>query len=200
MTIPINFKLPELDKASTPEQMSSYIQDLTYELQNMYEKTAQNVNGVFRNSADLDGSEWIPTVFGGTVEGSPQYTFQQAYVLRAGLMVDYWFAVSWIEVGGASGNLRIKLPYKVSPPFAGSSGAPGDFFGWGGSLESGSANAPGASGLNFAGGTSINCKAAMGLTFASVISSGSLLASTALNISRNVYINGHIRYIGLEDE
>lgn len=114
MTLPINYKLPELNKDKSPEETTSYLQDLTYELQNMYEKTAQNVNGVFRSSLEVDGSQFIPTLAGNATPATFTYTRQAAYVLRQGIMVDFWFDISWTSIGAGTGALVLNLPYRVT--------------------------------------------------------------------------------------
>ena len=184
MTLPINYKLPELNKDDSPEQTTSYLQDLTYELQNMYEKTAQNVNGVFRNSLDVDGSQYIPTLAGSTVAGTFTYSRQEAYVLRQGLMTDVWFDVIWSSVGGGTGQLRLDLPYKITRHA-------GIFFT--GECFMNQAPFPvGATALVLLGLTN---------TFQTTFQAyGSGIDTSAINVYGAGRVGGHLRYIGIEDE
>lgn len=184
MTLPINYKFPELNEAKSPEQVTSYLQDLNYELQNMYEKTAQNVNGVFRSDLDVDGSQYKPTLRGGTVQGTFTYTRQAAYVLRQGIMVDVWFDVSWTSSGTASGQLYLDLPYKVTQhPFL---------------FMTGSCFINGAS---FGSGrTAAVCCAVTNTYLLSFQLYGSGTTTDPLAVYGSGRVGGHTRYIGVEDE
>jgi len=114
MTLPINFKLPELNDAQSPEQITSYLQDLNFELQNMYDQTAQNVNGFIRSYADVDGSEWIPTISSTGTTGTIGYTLQSGFSRRSGIMTEIWFDIAWESIGGSTGTVYVELPYKSS--------------------------------------------------------------------------------------
>jgi len=185
MTLPINYKLPELNKDQSPEQTTSYLQDLTYELQNMYEKTAQNVNGVFRNSLDVDGSEYIPTLAGSTNAGSYTYNRQGSYVLRQGLMTDVWFDVGWTASGGASGQLRLNLPYRQAKQ--------GQIF-FVGTCFMNQAPFP-------VGATQAVILGVTGTFQASFQAFGSGTDTSAISAySGRGRVGGHLRYIGVEDE
>lgn len=184
MTLPINYKLPEINEATSPEQMTSYLQDLTFELQNMYEKTAQNVNGVFRNNSDVDGSEYIPTLVGSTSDGTFTYSRQAAYVLRQGLMTDVWFDIIWSAQVGATGQLRLVLPYKITRH--------GGLFFTGTCFTNQATFPAGATGLVLLGVTD---------TYqASIQAYGSGIDTSAINVYGSGRVGGYIRYIGVEDE
>ena len=184
MTLPINYKLPQLDKAATPEQVTSYIQDLTYELQNMYEQTTQNVNGTFRNNLDVDGSEWVPILKPSGISGTITYTDQTGWVLRQGIMTDVWFTINWTGIGTSTGNLFVDLPYKVTKtkvnPFIGTATTGRQTFQ-----------------VGHTGIVSI----ALPDSYLMVISSyGSGVAAGTVPLAAPGFVAGHVRYIGVEDE
>ena len=122
MTLPTDIILPLPRDYKNEDNPDKYTQDLVFELQNMYEQIANNVNGFIRNNADVDSSQWIPTISGTTGAGSTTYTNQIGWVLRQGIMVDVWGDLSW-SATTASGNLFIDLPYIVTKsseiPFVG---------------------------------------------------------------------------------
>lgn len=184
MTLPTNYKLPELIKEQSPEQTSSYLQDLIFELQNMYEETAEHVNGVFRNSDDVDGSAYIPTLEGSVIAGTFQYTHKSSYVLRQGLMSDVWYSVGWTSSGTATGNLCLVLPYKVVKKsnmlWTGSCFLENAIFG--------------------AGRTSVVCAATSDSYKLNFESYGSGVTKNIINVYGSGSVTGHIRYIGVADE
>jgi len=184
MTLPINYKLPEINDVKSPEQMTSYLQDLNYELQNMYEQTAQNVNGVFRNHLDVDGSQYIPTLAGSSTAGSFTYTRQGAYVLRQGLMTDVWFEVRWSSAGGATGQLRLNLPYRQTKI--------SDLF-FVGSCYMNQAPFP-------VGATQAVILGIAGTYQITFQAYGTGIDTSAINVYGSGAVGGHIRYIGVEDE
>jgi len=184
MTLPINYKLPELNEAKDPAQLTSYLQDLNFELQNMYQQTVQNVNGVFRNHLDVDGSEYVPTLAGSTTAGSFTYTRQGAYVLRQGLMTDVWFEVRWSSSGGAAGQLRLNLPYRQT--------SISDLF-FVGTCYMNQAPFP-------AGATQAVVLSVTGSYQASFQAFGSGIDTSAINVYGSGAVGGHLRYIGVEDE
>lgn len=193
MTLPINYKLPELNDAKSPEQMTSYLQDLTYELQNMYEQTAQNVNGVFRNSGDVDGSEWIPTIYGSTSAGNITYTKQVGWALRQGILTEIWFDIEWTSIGGAAGSINIDIPYKVIPNPAFAGGFPPQPFN----------GAAFTSKLNYmtAGQTAVTISPIPNTFYAHIVAYGTgALNASAVPIQSNGRVAGSVRYIGVEDE
>jgi hypothetical protein len=184
MTLPTNYKLPELNKDQSPEQTTSYLQDLTYELQNMYETTAQNVNGVIRNSEDVDGSEWIPTLNGSTTKGTFTYSQRMGWVIRTGIITEVSFDIYWTDAGTATGLLYVELPYKVTKslllPFFGAALSNTVAFG--------------------AGYTQIGTSA-LPSTFKGVFTlTGTGVISTFLQVQGSGRVAGQLRYIGVEDE
>ena len=184
MTLPITYTLPQLNETESPEQVTSYLHDLNYELQNMYQQTAQNVNGYFRNNFDVDGSQYIPTLKGFTTPGTFTYTRQAAYVYRQGLMVDVWYNVIWTSIGGATGELRLNLPYKSNPH-------PTLFFTGVCYMD----NADFGPGRTYAIGATVNDT--FDLSFQGY---GPLVTTAAINVYPNGRVGGHVRYIGVEDE
>ena len=117
MTLPTEWIFPlneERLHSRNVQDIGDYVEELVTTLTAMYSQVSQAVNG--------DIKEFIPQVFGLTTPGVGTYSIQDGWVLRQGLMVDVWFAVSWTAHTG-SGQAYIQLPYKVknslSEPFAG---------------------------------------------------------------------------------
>ena len=73
MSLPSNITLPLRVNYQSDEDMDRYLRDLVYELQGMYENLTDNINGFIRNNADIDQSQWLPTL-NGTVAGTFTYT------------------------------------------------------------------------------------------------------------------------------
>lgn len=122
MTLPTDMKFPKYIDYEDEDDPSLYLNDLTISLQDMYEKIAQNVNGTFRNSFDVDSSPWTPVLKGTTAEGTFTYGNQYGLSLRQGILTEIWGDVSWTATT-ATGNLYVELPYLVSKssgiPFVG---------------------------------------------------------------------------------
>lgn len=120
MSLPENIIFP-LRSSSDDSPENKYLTDLIYELTNMYERIAENVNGSIRNNADVTGAKWTPTLQGST-SGSFTYSSQIGWSLRQGLFSNVWFDITW-SATTASGNLYVELPYKVTKssqtPFVG---------------------------------------------------------------------------------
>lgn len=188
MSLPITRTLPTVPDLQDMEQVQKYLQDLHFELQDMYQTQTQNINGFFRNNADVDGSEWLPTVEGTVVAGSPTYNWQIGNVLRQGLLTFCWFNVNWTTLGGASGNIRLNLPYKVAKPTTSVAGV-NSFIG-----NAGSGN------LNWSGRTSFGCIALADTYKLRFVGYGSGTSTTDIPIGPNAFVNGAIVYIGVEDE
>ena len=110
MTLPTNIILPE--PTDFQDNPNLYVDNLVNKLEDMYESISINVNGIYRNNIDLDGSSWIPTLSGSTSAGSYTYTKQVAWVFRQGLLNDVWASISW-SATTATGQLLINLPYEV---------------------------------------------------------------------------------------
>jgi hypothetical protein len=95
---------------------------LTSDLERMYEKIAESVNGQTRADTDIGSLQYLPVIMGTTVNGTGTYTSQTGWAFRQGLLVDAWFDITWTAHTGA-GNLSISLPYECSAsanrPFVG---------------------------------------------------------------------------------
>jgi hypothetical protein len=121
MTLPSNIILPLRRDYQNDEDMDRYFKDLVYELQDMYESIAGNVNGSIRNYADVDQSKWVPTL-NGTVAGDFIYTQQVGWSIRQGIYTEIFFDIIW-SATTSSGNLYVELPYLVTTsdgmPFVG---------------------------------------------------------------------------------
>jgi len=106
MTIPSDIIYPfrpEEITSAKPEELSKYVRDLVFTMSRTYQDTAEAVNGNIR--------DFTPTVVGLTTAGTGTYSYQSGIYLRQGLLVDYWFDVSWTAHTGA-GNLGVGLPYQ----------------------------------------------------------------------------------------
>lgn len=181
MTLPtdIFFQKPE-DFENDPKK---FLNDFIFQLQSMYEQIAQNVNGTIRNYADVDSSEWIPTLAGTSSAGSFTYVNQYGWVLRQGIMTDVFFDVSW-SASTATGSLYLELPYIVTK----SAGKP-----FVGPIQS--------STLNYgAGFTVLNCNAIPSSYHLEIWKSGTTVATSRLAVPSVGQILGHCRYIGVSDE
>lgn len=117
MTLPTEIIFPlseERLNSADPREIGSYVRDLVRSLTTMYQELSQSTNGDIR--------EFHPKITGDTTPGSGTYTNQDGWYLRKGLMVDYWFGLSWTAHTGV-GHAYIELPYKVKkttyPPFVG---------------------------------------------------------------------------------
>lgn len=183
MTLLSNIDLPLRRDYPDPEDQDRYLDDLVDELQKMYEKTAENVNGSIRNYADVDQTKWTPEIATDGVNGTIVYKWQYGWVLRQGIITDVWMDVAWSSIGTSTGRLYVNLPYRVT---------------LGGNLEF-----PGVcqmSDFNF-GPYSYYCLNARPNTYRCELWGCSSLSSTVWeSIQGNGQIIGHIRYIGVEDE
>jgi len=115
MTLPITRILPTIPNFESLEESQKYLNDLTFELKDMYNETAEHVNGTFRSSLETDGSEWVPAIRGDIIPGDVTYGNRIGFVLRQGIMTEIWFDVEWTTIGGATGPLSLDLPYLVGP-------------------------------------------------------------------------------------
>ena len=112
MSLPTSIDLPLRVDYQDEKDTERYQRDLVYELQGMYENIAENVNGTIRNNADVDGSQWKPTVQG-TVAGVFTYSRQVGWSVRQGILTKIFFDVEW-PATTATGNFYVELPYKVT--------------------------------------------------------------------------------------
>ncbi len=112
MTIPSTTILPLHSERIKEggEELDKYLRELIFSLQRQYEDVAQAVNGDIRSDVDIGSRQYIPTVSGSSTEGSGTYDHQVGWVLRQGLLVDYWFDIKWTAHTG-TGNLIVDLPY-----------------------------------------------------------------------------------------
>lgn len=112
MTLPTTSTVPvHSDKIKEGgDDLEGYIQDVVSTMKNQYEDIANSVNGDFRTSAEEGRRQFTPTVRGSSTQGAGTYTTQNAWVLRKGIMVDFWFRITWTGHTGA-GTLQIDLPY-----------------------------------------------------------------------------------------
>jgi hypothetical protein len=112
MTLPTSIDLPLRVDYQSDEDIDRYLKDLVYELQEMYERITENVNGSIRNYADTDQTQWVPTL-NGTVSGTFTYTQQVGWSIRQGIYTEIFADISWSSTT-AAGNLYIELPYNVT--------------------------------------------------------------------------------------
>ena len=112
MSLPTNITLPLRVDGKSEQDMDRYLRDLVYELQDMYESLTGNINGFIRNNADIDQSQWLPTL-NGTVAGTFTYTRQVGWSIRRGIYTEIFADVEWTATT-AGGNLYLELPYIVT--------------------------------------------------------------------------------------
>ena len=182
MTLPTNIDLPLRVNYQDQEDIDRYIRDLVFELQTMYEKIAQNVNGFIRNNAETDQAQWKPTL-AGTVAGDFTYTQQIGWSIRQGIYTQLFFDISW-SATTATGSLYLELPYKVTissqTPFVGA-------------LQ--------PSSINFgAGYTNLVINAIPNTYRGEIWKTGSGVATANLSVVGSGRIAGSVFFIGLEDE
>ena len=183
MTLPTDYIFPlprDYQNSSNPD---AYANDLVFDLQNMYNLIANNVNGAIRNYADVDSSEWIPTINGTGGTGVTTYTHQIGWVFRQGIMTDVWFDIEW-TASTAAGNLFIDLPYIVTKsnekPFVGVLQTSTIVYG--------------------AGKTVLTCNAIPDTYRLEIWSSGSGVVMSNVAVVGAATLIGHCRYIGISDE
>lgn len=180
MTLPTDIFFTSVD--AFDDDPKKYLNDLMYQLQDMYQQISQNVNGTIRNYADVDSSQWIPTLNGST-PGTFTYVNQTGWVLRQGIMTEVFFDLSW-NATSASGNLYVELPYKVTKsnnnPFLGSILPSSITFG--------------------VGATFLNALALPNTTNLEIWQCGSGIVKSNLSVPASGGIIGYCRYIGTSDE
>lgn len=189
MTLPTNIILPlhtDRIESGDPKELGSYIRDLVFELQTMYERLADNINGSIRADYDITQSSWEPTLKGSTTVGNFTYEHQTGYSLRRGLMVDVWFDVEWSATGGAAGNLVVNLPYQVANVSTSST------FPFVGICQ--------PSNITFTAGTDLVINAMPNTFDGEVWYTGDGVATGNQLVVASGRLIGHIRYIGQQDE
>jgi len=183
MTLPTDILFPLPNNYNNSEDVDPYLNDLVFSLQNMYGQLAQHTNGVFRNYADVDSSQWIPTVAGTSSVGAFTYDQQFGWVLRQGIMVDVFFNISWSASTG-TGNLYVELPYLVTK----SSGTP-----FNGVLQT--------SAINYGIGNTVAVVSGIPGTYrGELLGTGSTSDTSNITVPSAGKIMGHLRYIGTSDE
>jgi hypothetical protein len=71
--------------------------------------TSLQVAGV--DMTPIDGT-WTPTLFGLTTAGTPTYSNQLGTYFKIGKKIEFWGLLTWSNLGGATGNMRIgNLPF-----------------------------------------------------------------------------------------
>ena len=113
MSLPSNIVLPVMGNNQDPEGMGNYLHDLVLALQTMYEDLTENINGYIRNNADIEQSQWLPTL-NGITPGTFTYTQQVGWSIRQGIYTHVFFDVTWTAIGTAAGNIYLELPYRVT--------------------------------------------------------------------------------------
>lgn len=186
MTLPTNIIFPlRIEQISTgrPEDMESYLRELNFSLQQMYEQLAQGINGDIRADFGQGRQLWTPILKGATTAGTFTYNHQAGWSLRQGLITDVWFDVSWSSAGTAAGNLYVELPYKVAlsnqKPFVGV-------------VQS--------SGITYTGGTGIVINGISNTYRGEFWNTGSGFTTANQAVVASGQLIGHLRYIGQSDE
>jgi hypothetical protein len=174
MSLPTDIIYPDpIDMNSNdPSVREKYMKDLVFKMSRTYQDTTEAINGNVRL--------FSPIVYGSTVEGVGTYSYQNGIYFRQGLLVDYWFAVSWVAHTG-NGVLYFKLPYKVynipNIPFVGV-------------LET--------RGLTYAGYSQTTMVCISNTMIATPFASGSGLLDVNILLPASGTIRGHLRYLGQE--
>ena len=180
MTLPTTINLPQPeDYESDP---TNFIENLITRLEDMYENLSDNVNGTIRNYADVDSSQWIPTLAGTTASGTFTYTNQIGWVHRQGIMTEVWGNIAW-GATTATGFLYVELPYLATKsggiPFVGTCIT---------------------SNITYATGTTANIAATPDTYRGLIYTSGSGVGLAIMNVPASGAIDFHLRYIGISDE
>jgi len=182
MTLPTTIILPLRVDTKETKDVDRYLDDLVFELQNIYEDIAENVNGFIRNEADVDDTQWIPTLNGST-PGLFTYVHQYGWAIRQGIYTELFFDIEW-SMTTAANNLYIELPYKVittnGMPFVGILQTSNIAFG--------------------AGVTNLLMNAISNTYRGEIWTMGSGIASANFSVVGSGRMMGNIKYIGQEDE
>lgn len=183
MTLPTSNIYPLITTLKSVDDMSKYLRDLVFALEERDDQLADAINGDIRGNAFTQRENWTPTLNGST-PGTFTYTQQVGWVFRQGLFVDIWFDIIWTNSGGAAGNLYVDLPYKVAM----SDGKP-----FVGVLQT--------STINYGAGQTVLTINTIPSTFRGEIwSSGSTTATANIAVAAAGQLIGHVRYIGVSDE
>lgn len=183
MTLPTDIILPQTKDYKDMEGNDALLNDLIFDLQNMYEQLANGINGTIRNYADVDSSQWVPTIDGTTGAGATTYMNQIGWVFRQGIITEVWFDIKW-SATTATGNLFVDLPYIVTKsnqkPFVGVLQTATIAYG--------------------VGQTVLTCNAIPSTYRLEIWSSGSGNATANIAVAAAGQLIGHCRYIGVSDE
>lgn len=165
---------PEQIKSGDPAELELYLRDLIYDLTEMYNNIAQNVNGSLK--------QWTPSVSGFIVPGTGTYSFQTGWYLRQGILVDVWYDVEWSAHTG-NGAIIMNMPFKA----ANTENSP-----WVGANFSN---------MNLTAGYTNLVMAVKSNTFDGVLlQNGSGVSVANLNLPGSGRLFGHVRYVGKEFE
>lgn len=183
MTLPSDIFFP-YDRnrilSGKPEEIESYLRELTVNLEQMYGNLVQNINGLIR--ADFTTDDWTPILKGTTLAGSFTYSHQHGWVLRRGIIVDVWGDIDWTATT-ATGNLYVELPYRVAitnqMPFVGT--VQSDTFA-------------------YTGGTYCVINGISNTYRGEIWNSGTGIASVNQAVTASGRVIFHLRYIGQDDE
>jgi len=182
MSLPSNITLPLRVDYKNDEDLDRYLRDLVYELQGMYENLTDNINGYIRNNADIDQSQWLPTL-NGTAPGTFTYTSQYGWSIRQGIYTEVFADITWTSTT-AGGSLYLELPYLVTfsegMPFVGTVQASNISFG--------------------AGKTNLVINAIPNTYQGEIWSIGSGAATTNLAVPASGRLIVYLKYIGIESE
>ncbi len=181
MSLPTDLLLPLPQDYKSDLNPDRYLNDLAFSIQSMYEQLAQVTNGTYRNYADIDSSQWVPTL-NGITPGTFTYSSQYGWVLRQGLMNDIWGDVTWTATT-ASGGLYVDLPYLVTK----SNGMP--FIG---ECQS--------SGITYTTGSYLAIHAIPNTYRGEIWCSGTGATLTRQSVRPSGRIIFHVRYIGVSEE
>ena len=119
MTLPTNIVFPQFTRFSQdldPKELKSYLGELLFSLQQMYEQLAEGVNGTIRADWAVGNTQWTPVLKDVTNTGTTfTYDHQSGWVWRQGLFTHVWCDVEWTaNTGTIGGNMYVELPYKVA--------------------------------------------------------------------------------------
>lgn len=190
MSLPITKTFSPVPEVNSFEEVRDYLQKLKVELEEAYQTSTQNINGFYRNNADTDGSQYVPTITTTGVTGTIDYVNQNGYVLRQGLLTFVWFRLNWTTIGTSTGNIRLNLPYKVTKPTTSLAGF-NNFVGY--------ASTGGAT-TSWSGRTQLGCIALADTSLLRLFTTGEGQTATDMAITANMFMNGSIIYVGVEDE
>lgn len=181
MTLSTDIYLPLPKDYEGKMNTDNYLNDLVFDLQDMYQNLAQNINGTFSNTADTFVTPWSPLLSGSTTPGVFTYVNQVGLTWRQGIMTEVWGDVSWSSTT-ATGNLCLTLPYICSK----SNGMP-----FVGDCQS--------SAITYTVGTSIYINAIPNTLRAEFWNSGTGISTQNQQVVASGRVIFHVRYIGVSD-